>query len=62
MLLKGKHIKLKMKQDGTPVEPRTMLFLLDFSPNHYDLPVIEEVYNRAVVGLQYEIDIVRING
>ena len=56
MLLKGKHEELKMK-DGKPVEPFTVECFLDFSPNHYKLPVSAYVYAYAFVGNEYELDL-----
>jgi hypothetical protein len=57
MLLVSKTIKMKMMPNGEPVQPAITLYLLDFSPNHYNLPVPEAVWTKAVIGRHYALDI-----
>jgi hypothetical protein len=60
MLLKGKQQRLKLKQDGTPWQDLAgpvMEYLLDFAPNHYNLPVSKALWHKAEVGTEYDLDL-----
>jgi hypothetical protein len=58
MLLSEKIITLK--RDGKGQRTAEKMFLVTLEPNHYNLPVIEEVFNMAEVGKNYDITLKEI--
>lgn len=58
LLLKTKTIELRFKPSGEPTDPQVLAYFLDFRPDHYKLPVTEDVFNKAVVGKWYVLDVI----
>jgi len=57
LLLQEKTIRLLRRGDGKLDINKKAQGFLTFEPNHYNLPVTDEVFQRCEVGRYYNLDL-----